>query len=113
MACAGTGLTIAATLLLMGLSRAPNETSMTLAALCGVLIGFLVYNFHPARIFLGDSGALLLGFMLGASAISTSAEMTGTAAKLAPFLTLSLPLAELTLTTIRQFAARRAGGAAR
>jgi len=32
--------------------------------LCGALVAFLIYNFHPARVFLGDSGAGLLGFML-------------------------------------------------
>ncbi len=98
----GLCLIIGATLLLMGFSRAAIETSMTLAALCGVLLGFLAYNFHPAQIFLGDSGALLLGFMLAASAISTSRQMTGSVAKLAPFLALGMPLAELTLTTLRR-----------
>ena len=98
----GLCLIISSTLLLLYLSSGQIELPLMLAALCGVLLGFLRYNFHPARIFLGDSGALLLGFMVGVSAISTSHKMAGTAAILAPFLALGLPLAELTLTTMRR-----------
>jgi UDP-N-acetylmuramyl pentapeptide phosphotransferase/UDP-N-acetylglucosamine-1-phosphate transferase len=98
----GLCLIISSTLLLLYLLSGQMEPPLMLAALCGVLLGFLRYNFHPARIFLGDSGALLLGFMVGVSAISTSHQMAGTAAILAPFLALGLPLAELMLTTIRR-----------
>ncbi len=98
----GLCLIIGSTLLLMSLSAGRFGAPMLLAALCGVLLGFLPYNFRPARIFLGDSGALLLGFMVGVGAISVSQQMTRPAAAMAPFLALGLPLAELTLTTARR-----------
>jgi UDP-GlcNAc:undecaprenyl-phosphate/decaprenyl-phosphate GlcNAc-1-phosphate transferase len=98
----GLCLSIAATLFFLCSSSGQIGAAMIMAALCGTLIGFLPYNFHPARIFLGDSGALLLGFMLGTGAISTSHKMAGAVAIAAPFLALGLPLAELMLTALRR-----------
>jgi UDP-GlcNAc:undecaprenyl-phosphate GlcNAc-1-phosphate transferase len=98
----GLCLSISATLLLLCWSGGQRETMWMLAALCGVLLGFLRYNFHPARMFLGDSGALLLGFVIGASALSISHQMSGLGATAAPFLALGLPLAEVALTASRR-----------
>src|SRR6202050_3131492 len=98
----GLCLSIFGTLFFLCSSSGQFEAAMIMAALCGTLIGFLPYNFHPARIFLGDSGALLLGFMAGTGAISTSHKMAGAVAIAAPFLALGLPLAELMLTTLRR-----------
>jgi len=98
----GLSMMISLTLLMLGLAHGQVELAVLLAALCGVLLGFLRYNFYPARIFLGDSGALLLGFVLGATAITTSHKMAASLAVAAPFLALGLPLAELMLTTTRR-----------
>ena len=98
----GLCLSIFATLFFLCSSSEQIVAAMIMAALCGALIGFLPYNFHPARIFLGDSGALLLGFMAGTGAISTSHKMAGAVAIAAPFLALGLPMAELMLTTLRR-----------
>jgi UDP-GlcNAc:undecaprenyl-phosphate GlcNAc-1-phosphate transferase len=74
-------------------------------ALCGVCLGFLPHNFFPARMFMGDSGALLIGFMLSCSAISLTGQadagslsegVAGATASLLPaFLPLVLPVAVL------------------
>jgi UDP-GlcNAc:undecaprenyl-phosphate GlcNAc-1-phosphate transferase len=48
------------------------------AALIGCCLGFLPHNFHPARLFMGDSGALLLGLLLAAATISTTGSVTPT-----------------------------------
>lgn len=71
------------------------------AALLGACIGFLFYNFNPARIFMGDTGSLFLGFMLAAVGIklrfpSNSAFVTW----MVPVLTLALPIFDTTLVTI-------------
>ena len=84
-----------------------SHDSLVLVALCGALIGFLPHNRHPARIFLGDSGALLLGFMLGIGAVSTSHQMSGAAALLAPAIALGLPMLELLLTAGRRISRGR------
>src|SRR6202035_3768749 len=73
----GLCLSITATLFFLCALSGQIEAAMIMAALCGTLLGFLPYNFHPAEIFLGDSGALLLGFMVGTGAISTSHKMAG------------------------------------
>ncbi len=70
------------------------------AALAGACVGFLVHNFHPARVFMGDSGSMLIGLVLSATAITvtsqfSSADFTspGAAGARATFLPLLLPLA--------------------
>jgi UDP-GlcNAc:undecaprenyl-phosphate GlcNAc-1-phosphate transferase len=62
------------------------------AALLGVCIGFLPHNFHPARIFMGDSGALLLGLLLAAAMISTTGTPTGAQVSTNPVAAVILPL---------------------
>ena len=47
------------------------------AALAGACAGFLPHNFHPARLFMGDSGSMLIGLVLSASALTLSGQFTG------------------------------------
>jgi UDP-GlcNAc:undecaprenyl-phosphate GlcNAc-1-phosphate transferase len=75
---------------------------LILALLGGALVGFLPYNFHPARIFLGDSGSLFVGFVLALTAVVTSNKLTTFVAVLVPVLALGLPIVELALTTLRR-----------
>jgi len=93
---AGLALMIALTLVL--LSHGGSHAVMLLAV-CGALLGFLPYNVHPARIFLGDSGALLVGFLLGTGAIS---DMHSVGA-IAPAIALGFPLLEVMMTIARRF----------
>jgi len=62
------------------------------AALVGVCLGFIPHNFHPARIFMGDSGALLLGLLLAATMISITGTPTGAQVSANPTAALVLPL---------------------
>ena len=71
-------------------------------AFCGALIGFLVFNFPPASIFLGDSGSLLVGMVTGALAIRCSLKGPATVAFLAPLAILSLPLLDSCMAIIRR-----------
>jgi len=69
------------------------------AALAGACAGFLVHNFHPARLFMGDSGSMLIGLVLSAAAISITTQFTasdlavGAGGARASFLPLLLPVA--------------------
>lgn len=99
---AGLGLIISASLFSIAVFLGSLSTAAILAALCGALLGFLCHNFHPARIFLGDSGSLLIGFLLGVTAVDSSSKGATVAAILFPLLSLGLPLAEIVLTTIRR-----------
>ncbi len=72
-------------------------------ALAGATLGFLRYNFHPASIFLGDSGSLFLGFMLaGMGAISSQKGSTVVAIAI-PLVSLGLPVLDTSLAIIRRF----------
>jgi UDP-GlcNAc:undecaprenyl-phosphate GlcNAc-1-phosphate transferase len=71
--------------------------------LAGATLGFLVYNFHPASIFLGDSGSLFIGFMLaGIGALSSQKSQTVVAVAI-PVVALGLPVLDTTLAIARRF----------
>ena len=50
---------------LLSLAVSQNAVAMIAIILCGATVGFLYWNFYPAKIFMGDSGSMFLGFMLG------------------------------------------------
>ncbi len=70
--------------------------------LAGGLLAFLKYNFHPARIFLGDTGSLFLGFSLATISIISSHKTAGTVI-LAPMLALGVPLFETLVSIARRY----------
>ena len=79
------------------------------ASLGGAVIGFLFYNFNPARIFMGDTGSMFLGFILAAaSLLGAGSQKTPTlVAILVPILALGLPITDMLVTIVRRFVARR------
>ncbi|MGW2094054.1 MraY family glycosyltransferase [Promicromonospora sukumoe] len=90
--------------------------SLMMAVLVGVCVGFLPYNFHPARIFMGDAGSMLIGLVMAGAAITVTgnvqpAVMTGSQALpafiplLLPVAVLMLPLLDMGLAVIRRLAA--------
>jgi UDP-GlcNAc:undecaprenyl-phosphate GlcNAc-1-phosphate transferase len=74
--------------------------------LCGILaatcVGFLVFNFHPARIFMGDSGSQFLGTVLALLSILGVAKVTVAAALLVPVLALAIPIADTAWAIVRR-----------
>nr|WP_237448614.1 MraY family glycosyltransferase [Nocardioides flavescens] len=108
---------------LNGAERATTSAFLSIA-LAGVCIGFLVHNFHPARLFMGDSGSMLLGLVLSASAVTLSGQFSpeqlaagagGARASLLPTLLpvllpislLLVPIADLVLAVVRRTRAGR------
>lgn len=71
-------------------------------ALVGACLGFLRYNRYPARIFLGDTGSLFIGFVLAAVSIQSSFKTTAGIALVLPLIALLLPLADLTIAFFRR-----------
>src|SRR6266481_1445655 len=85
---------------------APNQLVSFLAiALAGVTLGFLRFNFHPATIFLGDSGSLFIGFMLAGLALAGSQKAPTMVAVAIPVVSLGLPILDVALAVIRRFLA--------
>lgn len=80
-----------------------TTSSLITVAIAGVCVGFLPHNFFPARMFMGDSGSMLLGFLLATSTISLTGQLdpssitTDTTDLIPAFLPLVLPLAVLAL----------------
>jgi UDP-GlcNAc:undecaprenyl-phosphate GlcNAc-1-phosphate transferase len=100
-----------------GFSRAGAPSLMT-AVLIGICLGFLPHNFHPARIFMGDSGSMFLGLLLASAAITLTGQVDPNAITavevgptllplLLPFAVLAIPLADLILAIARRLRAGR------
>jgi UDP-GlcNAc:undecaprenyl-phosphate/decaprenyl-phosphate GlcNAc-1-phosphate transferase len=102
----GLGLLGALTALTAGLFYDDARLVTAMAPLAGVLVGFLIFNFSPASIFLGDCGSLWIGFMLGCYAVIWSDNATTTLGALAPLVALCVPLLDTTLSIARRFLRR-------
>ena len=105
-----------------GFNRA-GAPSLITAVLVGICIGFLPHNFHPAKIFMGDSGAMLLGLLLASSAITLTGQIDLNAISqsssrstflplLLPFTILAIPLIDLGMAIVRRLRAGRSPFAA-
>jgi UDP-GlcNAc:undecaprenyl-phosphate/decaprenyl-phosphate GlcNAc-1-phosphate transferase len=82
--------------------RDQQPSAMLLVSLLGAVLGFLAYNFHPARIFLGDSGSLLAGFLLAVTAITGQQKGATTLAVGMPLLIFAVPLADTVIAIGRR-----------
>jgi len=87
-----------------GISLLTNDisTAVLVLMLAGSVVGFLRYNFVPARIFLGDSGSLFLGFALAVFSLKSSTVGSTTLAILVPILSLGLPIMDTLLSMVRR-----------
>ena len=90
--------------------RGHAPEAMLLAALVGAMLGFLVYNFEPASIFLGDSGSLVTGFLLATTAIAGWQKGATALASAVPLLIFALPIADAGSTLLRRLLARPTEG---
>lgn len=84
----------------------PDAAIMSIA-LAGVCVGFLRYNFHPASIFMGDSGALLLGFSLGIVSLFAVARSAAFVSLLVPLLAAGVPIIDTALAIVRRTRAHK------
>jgi UDP-GlcNAc:undecaprenyl-phosphate GlcNAc-1-phosphate transferase len=92
------------------IQRGHVPEAMLLATLVGAALGFLVFNFAPASIFLGDSGSLVAGFLLAATAITGWQKGATALAAGVPLLIFALPIADSALALLRRGAVRPADG---
>ncbi|HEX5727055.1 MAG TPA: MraY family glycosyltransferase, partial [Longimicrobiaceae bacterium] len=99
----GIGLVALATTFLVSLLLGNLEVAAVCAALGGALVGFLRYNLRPARIFLGDSGSLFVGFMLAVLSVHGSTKSTTAVLAIIPMLVLALPILDTTLSIVRRW----------
>jgi len=108
--CAGIGCVAAIYLIFLSLGKLP-DTAATALILAGALAAFLVYNFNPASIFMGDSGSLPIGFTLAMLTLHYAGIGAGNrmSAIAVPVMTLMVPIFDTTLVTvIRLLSGRKA-----
>ena len=89
---AGVGAITASTFAILALSLNRGGAAVLAAALAGACLGFLRYNFHPARVFMGDAGSLTLGYLLAVIAIQGVLKTAAAVALLFPTLVLLVPI---------------------
>jgi len=95
--------TIAAiTFSVIAISLDRSEAAILAAILAGTTLGFLRYNFHPASIFMGDSGSMLLGFVLAAVTVGGVLKSAATVTLLLPLLILGIPFFDLSFAILRR-----------
>jgi UDP-GlcNAc:undecaprenyl-phosphate GlcNAc-1-phosphate transferase len=91
-----------ATFAVIALSLGKPEAAILAAIVCGACIGFLRHNFYPARIFMGDSGALLLGFVLATMSVQGLLKTAATVALFFPLLVLAVPILDTSFVVARR-----------
>jgi UDP-GlcNAc:undecaprenyl-phosphate GlcNAc-1-phosphate transferase len=101
---AGVSAMAALTIMVMAVGMGNGQVALMAAGLFGALLGFLPYNFNPASIFLGDCGALFLGFFLAALPIMSSQKAATAVALLIPILSLGIPIFDTSLAFFRRLA---------
>lgn len=88
----GSALIAACFLLVVAFLNQQEPIVLMTAALMGSLLGFLPYNVHPARIYMGDTGSLFIGMMLGALAMIGKYDSHNSIGYLSPLLILAVPI---------------------
>src|ERR1700722_16018742 len=91
------GIGLMLMLLLAGVGGGTGDVQFIAVGMAGALLGFLCFNFPPARIYMGDGGAYFLGFLIGCLTIANSHKGTVFAALTAPLFVLALPILDTSL----------------
>ena len=103
------GAALFSSLVILAVSFSQGQPLAIVASLvlCGALAGFLRYNFNPASIFLGDSGALFIGFMLASLSVLGMQKATTAVAVVIPILAFGLPVVDTAVTITRRMISRK------
>jgi UDP-GlcNAc:undecaprenyl-phosphate GlcNAc-1-phosphate transferase len=98
------GICLMLMLLMANLGMADNLSFSTLLSVgvAGALLGFLKFNYPPAKIYMGDGGAYFLGFLIGLLSIVNSNKGNVAAALIAPAFALALPIVDVSLAVLRR-----------
>jgi len=96
-----------ATFSVIALSLAKPNPAIISAIVFGATLGFLRHNFYPARIFMGDSGALLLGFVLAAVSVQGLLKTAATVALFFPLIVLAVPILDTGFVVARRLKYRQ------
>lgn len=104
---AGVSTIASVTILLVALQQNFWTVAVLTAALAGSALGFLQHNFNPAKIFMGDTGSMFLGYMLAAISILGAVKSAATIALIVPIVALGLPILDTAFAIIRRYMSGR------
>jgi UDP-GlcNAc:undecaprenyl-phosphate/decaprenyl-phosphate GlcNAc-1-phosphate transferase len=93
---------------LLAVSFGRSEAAALAAMVCGATLAFLRSNYHPAKIFMGDSGALALGYLLAAIAVQGVLKTAATIAFAGPLLVMAVPILDTSFVVLKRLKYRRA-----
>lgn len=93
---------------LLAASFGRADTAALAAIVCGATLAFLWHNYHPAKIFMGDSGALALGFLLATISVQGVLKTAATVALVAPLLVIAVPILDTSFVVLKRLKYRRA-----
>jgi UDP-GlcNAc:undecaprenyl-phosphate GlcNAc-1-phosphate transferase len=99
----GVGLLVAGTLTLVAIHNENFDAAVLAVALSGSLAGFLLYNWHPACIFLGDSGSMLIGLLIGVIGVQGSMGGPSAFSILFPIVAMGLPISDTAMAIFRRW----------
>ncbi len=99
---AGIALIASVTLSIIAILNGRNEAAIVTIIFAGSILGFLPYNFNPASIFMGDTGAQLLGFMLAAISIEGAIKSAAVFPIAVPILAFGIPIYDTLFAVIRR-----------
>ena len=99
----GVGLLVSGTLTLVAIHNENFGAAVLSVALAGSLAGFLLFNWHPACIFLGDSGSMLIGLLIGVIGVQGSIEGPSAISILFPILAMGLPISDTAMAIFRRW----------
>lgn len=103
------GITVIGSTVMLVIALFKNDivSALLCLALIGSCLGFLRYNFYPAKIFMGDAGSMFLGLVLGVISIQGINKMAITVALLIPITVLAIPIYDTALSIFRRFISNR------
>ncbi|NCG09164.1 MAG: hypothetical protein GWO81_06305 [Verrucomicrobia bacterium] len=98
----GIGLMLMLLLVYLSFQKGTLISGILALGMTGALLGFLFHNFPPAKVYMGDSGAYLIGYVIAGLSLMNAEKGTVLAALLAPMLALSLPIADVVFAMLRR-----------
>lgn len=100
---AGISLIACTTIFAVAVMTGQVETATITIALAGAILAFLKYNFNPAKIFMGDTGSMLLGYTLGVISVIGLVKTAATIALVVPVVALGVPILDTAFAIIRRY----------
>lgn len=99
------GICLIACVTILGVTVAmgQTETALITVSLAGAISAFLKYNFNPAKIFMGDTGSMLLGYTIGAISVIGVVKTATTVALLVPVIVLGVPIMDTSFAIVRRY----------